>query len=68
MSDNSIKSNDSKKSSFVQRLISGIVLVAILLVIIILGGPTLLVSMGIISIIGMWELYKVFNVHNSNDV
>ena len=64
MSDNSIKSNDSKKSSFVQRLISGIVLVAILLVIIIVGGPTLLVSMGIISIIGMWELYKVFNVHN----
>ena len=65
MSDTNTEKKTDKKSGFITRLISGLVLVAILLVIIILGGPVLLVSMGIISIIGMWELYKVFNIHKS---
>lgn len=45
---------------FKTRLISGIVLVAIALVVIITGGNVLLSVMGIISLIGMFELYRVF--------
>ena len=41
---------------FKTRLISGIVLVAIALVVIITGGNVLLSVMGIISLIGMFEL------------
>ena len=47
---------------FKTRLISGIVLVLIALVLIIAGGPVLLVSMGVISLIGMFELYRIFHI------
>ena len=50
---------------FKTRLISGIVLVAIALVVIITGGNVLLSVMGIISLIGMFELYRVFQMEKS---
>ena len=49
---------------FKTRLISGIVLVIIALVLIITGGNVLLFSMAAISLIGMFELYRVFDIHN----
>lgn len=50
---------------FKTRLISGIVLVAIALLVIITGGNLLLGVMAAISIIGMFELYRVFGVEKS---
>ena len=50
---------------FKTRLLSGIVLVILALVLIILGGPTLLVSTLLISVVGMFELYRVFGVEKS---
>lgn len=47
---------------FWTRLLSGIVLIAVLLGIIIPGGPVLLVAIGIISLIGLFELYRVFGI------
>lgn len=49
---------------FRTRLISGIVLVLIALITVISGGPLLFTTVSIISIIGMSELYKVFQIHN----
>lgn len=51
---------------FKTRLISGIVLVLIALVTIISGGPVLYATLLMISLIGMSELYKVFDVHKSS--
>lgn len=50
---------------FKTRLMSGIVLVALALVLIITGGDVLLTAIGIISIIGLFELYRVFGIHKS---
>lgn len=50
---------------FRTRLISGIVLVALALLFIITGGPVLLTVTCIISLIGMFELYRVFKMQNS---
>lgn len=45
---------------FKTRLISGIVLVALALVFVISGGNVLLLVTGVISLIGMFELFRVF--------
>ena len=45
---------------FKTRLLSGIVLVIAALVLIITGGDVLLISTLIISYIGMFELYRIF--------
>ncbi len=50
---------------FKTRLISGIVLVAIALAVIITGGNVLLGVMAAISLIGMFELYRVFKMEKS---
>lgn len=50
---------------FRTRLLSGIVLVIAALVLIIAGGEVLLVSALVISCIGMFELYRVFEIHKS---
>ncbi len=50
---------------FKTRLISGIVLVALALLFIILGGPVLLCVMAAISLIGMFELYRVLSIEKS---
>lgn len=47
---------------FKTRLISGIVLVAVALVLISIGGNVLLFSTLLISYIGMFELYRIFHV------
>ncbi|MCR5581225.1 MAG: phosphatidate cytidylyltransferase [Pseudobutyrivibrio sp.] len=50
---------------FVTRLISGIVLVALALLFIITGGDVLLGAMLVLSLIGMYELYRIFKVEKS---
>lgn len=50
---------------FKTRLLSGIVLVALALILIITGGELLLVSAFVISCIGMYELYRVFQTEKS---
>ncbi len=47
---------------FKTRLISGIVLVALLLVFGVIGGDLLLAGLGVISLIGLYELYRVFHI------
>ena len=50
---------------FKTRLLSGIVLVALALVLIITGGDLLLVSTLVISYIGIFELYRIFHIEKS---
>lgn len=50
---------------FKTRLLSGIVLVAIALVVIITGGNLLLGAMGAVSLVGMYELYRVFELEKT---
>lgn len=50
---------------FKTRLISGIVLVVIALACIITGNDLLLVVAGIVSLIGLFELYRVFHIEKS---
>jgi phosphatidate cytidylyltransferase len=50
---------------FRTRLLSGIVLVALALVFIIAGGDVLLAVTGVISLIGMFELYRVFGMEKA---
>lgn len=47
---------------FKTRLLSGVILVILALILIISGGDILLVSTAAISAIGMFELYRIFNV------
>ena len=47
---------------FWTRLISGIVLVLIALVVIITGGPVLAATLLVISVIGLFELYRVLGI------
>lgn len=47
---------------FKKRLLSGIVLVAVLIGTVGMGGPVLFTFLGVISIIGLSELYKVVDV------
>lgn len=49
---------------FKTRLLSGIVLVIVLIATVGLGGYVLFAVLGIISLIGLSELYKVVGVHN----
>ena len=50
---------------FITRLISGIILVAIALLFICTGGDVLLAVMLVLSLIGMFELYRIFKVEKS---
>lgn len=50
---------------FKTRLISGIVLVAVALLVIITGGNLLLGVTALISLIGMFELYRVFGIEKT---
>ncbi|MCD8300344.1 MAG: phosphatidate cytidylyltransferase [Clostridiales bacterium] len=50
---------------FKTRLLSGIVLVILALIFIIHGGPLLLTVAAIISVIGLFELYRVLKVEKS---
>ncbi len=50
---------------FKTRLVSGIVLVALVLVLIITGRDVLLTATLLISLVGMYELYRVFQVQKA---
>ena len=50
---------------FKTRLLSGIVLVILAFLLIFAGGNVLLVSLGAISLIGMYELYRVLGIEKS---
>lgn len=50
---------------FKERLISGIILVAAALVLILTGGNVLLLGLGIVSLIGLYELYNIFQIEKS---
>ena len=50
---------------FKQRLISGVILVILALIFIIHGGYLLLAVLGIISLIGMYEFYRVFKIEKT---
>ena len=50
---------------FKTRLLSGIVLVAVALALIITGGNVLLAGLTIISLIGIFELYRVFQIEKT---
>lgn len=50
---------------FKTRLLSGIVLVILAICFILLGGDILLAVIGLISLIGMFELYRVLNMEKS---
>ena len=50
---------------FKTRLISGIVLVAVAIVLMVLGNEVLLTAMLAISLIGMFELYRVLKIEKS---
>ena len=49
---------------FKTRLLSGILLVVIALVTVITGGNVLFATLFLISMIGLYELYKVFEIEN----
>lgn len=51
--------------SFAERLVSGILLVVIALITIIMGNDVLLVTVGIVSLIGLWEMNKVFEIEKT---
>ena len=51
--------------SFFTRLLSGIVLVALMLATIIPGGNILFVANLLISVVGVYELYKVLGIEDS---
>ncbi len=50
---------------FQTRLLSGIALVLIALATVSLGGTVWFLTVAAISLIGLWELYRVFSIHNS---
>ena len=50
---------------FGARLLSGIVLVIILLIFGICGGDLLLAGLALVSLIGLYELYRVFHIEKS---
>ena len=49
---------------FWTRLLSGMILVAVALAAVIAGGPVLFALVAAISLIGMFELYRVYEIHN----
>ena len=50
---------------FITRLTSGIILVALALVFICTGGDVLLAAMLVLSLIGMFEIYRIFKIEKS---
>lgn len=50
---------------FVERLISGIIMVALAIAAIWVGHPILLLVMGVLSLIGQFELYRVIKVEKT---
>ncbi|MBQ8637978.1 MAG: phosphatidate cytidylyltransferase [Lachnospiraceae bacterium] len=47
---------------FITRTISGAVLLAITILMVVLGGPVLMCFLMVVSLVGMFELYRVFGI------
>ena len=58
--------NEKKMSSFITRLVSGIVLLLIMLVIVPAGGMPMFIMMYLISMCGLFELYRVFGIEKKS--
>ncbi|MEY8337177.1 phosphatidate cytidylyltransferase [Lachnospiraceae bacterium 62-35] len=50
---------------FTKRLISGIILVLLALFVVVSGGSILFFVTGIISLVGLFEFYRVLNIHKN---
>ncbi len=50
---------------FKTRLLSGVILVILAILFIHIGGPLLLIVCGVISLIGLFELYRVFQIEKA---
>lgn len=50
---------------FVTRLISGVVLLIIMIIAMILGGDVLYFLTALLAFIGLYELYKTYNIHKN---
>lgn len=59
------KTKNSKIKSFIKRLLSGIVLLALLFSVLYIGGNLLLVTLIALSICGLIELFHVFDLKKS---
>lgn len=57
--------NEKKMSSFITRLVSGIVLLLIMLVIVPAGGMPMFIMTYLISMCGLFELYRVFGIEKN---
>ena len=55
----------AKKSNFLTRLISSIILTAIVILLNIFGGLPLILGIGFISVVGLFELFRVFGFQNT---
>ncbi len=60
-----VDKKDKKISSFFKRLLSGIVLLALLSFVIYIGGDVLWFFSFVVSIIALFELYKVFKIEKN---
>ena len=52
---------------FVTRLISGVILLAVMIGAVCIGGPVLFGFLLIVSLIGMFELYRATNVRKQSE-
>lgn len=50
---------------FVKRLISGVILLAVTIALVVCGGNVLLFSLGAVSLIGQFELYRAMKLQNT---
>ena len=51
-----------KSREFWTRLIAGIVMCIVMIVVFVLGGNVLLIFLGLLSIVGLWELYRALRM------
>lgn len=58
--------NEKKMSSIITRLVSGIVLLLIMLVIVPAGGMPMFIMTYLISMCGLFELYRVFGIEKKS--
>jgi phosphatidate cytidylyltransferase len=58
--------NEKKMSSFITRLISGIVLMILAIVLLVHGGLPLFLAAYIISTTGLFELYRILGMHKTS--
>lgn len=61
----STNKNESKLSSFLVRLMSSAIILVVTIGVLIPGGDILFAAILTISLIGMYELYKIVNIHKS---